>query len=347
MQLTMGRSTHDHQISLAAPARQAPTKPDPYRQRHRRNPKSQPFDADDLRQRLYLVIMEREAMEEGKKRERIEEEKRAKKAQAGKTHLPSDSSFAARMARSESTAESKGSRLISKPSILRRKASKAVESTPPYHHVPQEAAAQFARTATAHSMRERASVHSLSHSQSQAQDTGINPAQQNRALERALSHRTRGLEERRSSEDSWNRDRRRPISSSSSKAGPRRKSSNHFGNIMEDETLPVRSNVVIIDPPIDEISSEETLVVDPAVAVNEHRVDWTQSDEMCQKRRSSAGTIGRIPLLRKADSLWTLKGKLGGAKAKNVVREKTGEGSTPPSSQPKFSRLGFLMRFKR
>ncbi|KAL9949159.1 hypothetical protein ACHAQF_001232 [Verticillium nonalfalfae] len=73
----------------------------------------------------------------------------------------------------------------------------------------------------------------------------------------------------------------------------------------------------------------------PPHDVNEHRVDWTQSDER-PKTRST-------PLLRKADSIWTLRGRLGSL-SKNARDDK----GTPAGvgESLKSPRAGFFARFK-
>ncbi|KAI2632371.1 hypothetical protein GGR54DRAFT_32143 [Hypoxylon sp. NC1633] len=413
MQFTMGRSANSHQVS--GPARQAAVKPDSYRQGHakqHRQAKSQPFDADDLRRRLYVVIAEQDASKEKRRRERLEEARSKQNGEQGTpiiqlgieatnmaifnpAHTKPEAvepSFSARMVRSKYTeADSLQRGASTKPSDpklgrsmsksiqdkLRRKPSRAgpvpteTESKPlSYHHVPQEAASQFERTATANGMRDNQLVHSLSQSALRFHvegrpsdqielDSSVTPAQQNRALKRAQSHREKLHErnqfqatrlvsdERRSSEES--RHRRR------SSAGKPGKNAG-FGYILEDEalTIPVHP-ATIPNLPIDEVSSEETLVVDPAAA-NEHRVDWTQSDEVYHEK-PKALTGARIPLLRKADSLWTLKGKKSSGERRtrngyvrdgkmSPLREKQEDAPTSPSP-PKFLRLGFLTRFRR
>ncbi|KAM0282574.1 hypothetical protein ACHAQH_002942 [Verticillium albo-atrum] len=72
----------------------------------------------------------------------------------------------------------------------------------------------------------------------------------------------------------------------------------------------------------------------PPHDVNEHRVDWTQSDER-PKTRST-------PLIRKADSIWTLRGRLGSlGKSGRDDKATSIEGESPKS--PK---VGFFARFK-
>ncbi|KAI0843340.1 hypothetical protein F5Y06DRAFT_283890 [Hypoxylon sp. FL0890] len=412
----MARSTDGRQQSSTA--RQAAHKSDTYRQgqtRQHRQAKSQPFDADDLCRRLYIVLAEQEAAKEKEKKRRERQEKRrstqnneldTSTGQSGtnKTGLavpnpattkpgPSETSFAARMARRKISAaellkentdpsrEPKAGRFMSKSvrEKLRRKSSRAEPTltekedainASSYHHVPQEAAAQFERTATGSGMRERNLEHSLSQSavrfntegrrpSDQTEiDSSFTPAQQNHALERAYSHQEQ-LHERTQFRNPWAAADERI----SSEEGPRRHSiiglapvrsrrKSSFGNILEDEPLTIHPTATF-ELPAGEISSEETLAIDPATA-HEHRVDWTQSDEIPEKPKTAA----KIPLLRKADSLWTLKSKIGGL-TKNghghhvrdekmgAIREKQGQEYASSPSPPKFLRLGFLTKFKR
>ncbi|KAL7624330.1 hypothetical protein AAE478_005892 [Parahypoxylon ruwenzoriense] len=418
----MGRSMDDQR----APGRgkQTTTKPEPFIQsytKHNRHSKSQPFDADDLRRRLYIVMAEQ------KKRERLEEEARSARSreqdtpssrpETGKidtaatqpgTTKPkaSDTSFAARMARGKATAadllseesgtnspEAKIGRPMSKSiqDRLRRKSSpgvmpavsavdnplKAIPSSSTYCYVPQEAAAQFERTTTANSMREKNVAHSLSktalrfHAEGRPLDrieldASVTPAQHYAALKRAQSHREvvhgrnrfqdpRPVPDQRSgssAEESRLQTLYRRYSLPGRRVPGRSERKGSTGSAVENipensELLPV---AVLDPPPIDEVCSEETLVVDPAMVINDHRVDWTQSDETCEKPKTL-----KIPLLKKADSIWTLKGRFGNlAKSSHnkqeekmaVIREKQELGSTSPPST-KFRRLGFLARLRR
>ncbi|KAI0009317.1 hypothetical protein F4779DRAFT_379579 [Xylariaceae sp. FL0662B] len=394
----MSRAVDHRQAS--GPIKQGAAKPDTHRHSHtrqQRHAKSQPFDADDLRRRLNVVIAEQE-LQEKKRKERLEAQARAAQEKHGSVttqhktaEIEADrTSFAARMAKDKrvtasslsrattnksSEAEAKQSKTKSIQNKLRRKSSRGVESTmehteklTPYHHVPQEAAAQFERTATAFSVRDRSLVHSLSqaalnfHMEGRPFDraeleSSTTPAQQQRALRRAQSHReklrernqfqqTHLPEERSSSEENPCLLRQ---ATSGGKAHGRSERQSSFGNILEDEVLAVRPPAVH-DLPTDQISSEETLVVDPATA-HEHRVDWTQSDEVYEKPKRT-----KSPLLRKADSIWTLKARFGNftkqhshnhhRDEKTVVREKGAAAFAPPLP-PKSHKLGFLARFKR
>ncbi|KAI1780460.1 hypothetical protein F4818DRAFT_6057 [Hypoxylon cercidicola] len=408
MQFTIGRSTHGHHTS--GQAKQVAAKPDSHKQiytKQNRYGKSQPFDPDDLRQRLYVVIAEQEASKEKQRRERQEAsrsrqneglETSTNQPETGKvdTAAPNlattkpegaETSFAARMARSKDQgtgfpsketaaqpSEAKIGRSMSKsihdklrrrPSIMEPATTESTVRAPTYHYVPQEAASQFARTATSSGMLDKHLVHSLSQSALKFHiegrisdqielDSSTTPAQQNRALKKAQSYREKLHErnqfqhprmvadERGSSEEGRHLHNHRQSVSGLARKPSRRK--NSFGNIPEDETL----RAVAADSPINELASEETLVVDPAAA-NEHRVDWTQSDESCEKPRAA-----KNPLLRKADSIWTLKGRFGNftknSQARDdkrfPVREKHMDGSTPPSP-PKSHKTSFFARLRR
>ncbi|KAI2611491.1 uncharacterized protein GGS25DRAFT_519799 [Hypoxylon fragiforme] len=269
-----------------------------------------------------------------------------------------------------STSQSIQDRIRRRPLRAEPMSTESTVNASSYHHVPQVAATQFATTTTGNGMRECNSVHSLSQAALKFRidgtppdridlDSGVSSAQTN-ALRRVHSHRENSYENSQfqysrfmSNDRGGSKENRRQLRPSSSIVLGRRKSGrkSSFGNILEDEVSNIHP-IAAMDPPIDEIASEETLVVDPAT-VNEHRVDWTQSDEVYEKPKSTA----RIPLLRKADSLWTLKGRLGSLtknghdrdEKTSAVREKQEAGSPSASSRssPKFLRFGFLTRFKR
>lgn len=69
------------------------------------------------------------------------------------------------------------------------------------------------------------------------------------------------------------------------------------------------------------------------VAAHEHRVDWTQSDEAPQRHRPLLS-----PLLRKADSIWTLRGRLG---SKGSSHDKS-DLSHITEESPKSPKAGFF-----
>jgi hypothetical protein len=100
-------------------------------------------------------------------------------------------------------------------------------------------------------------------------------------------------------------------------------------------------------------SSEETLV--NAATALEHRIDWTQSDEMMPHEKKG---LKLSPLLRKTSSILTLKGKLGHLRRNSSDKEnklsivtiledcdeeaeaEADDGSTPMSPNSGSSRTG-------
>ncbi|KAI5864275.1 hypothetical protein GGS23DRAFT_491455 [Durotheca rogersii] len=421
IQLAMNYHHTDDQRASGL-GRQAAAKPVPFKQSYSkqgRHAKPQPFDADDLRRRLYVVMAEQN------RRDRLQEEERStpKREQAAPSNRPgtkktdtaapnpaiahpeaSEASFSARIGKSRipvpsslsketraRSSEPKLGRPASKPTQnqLRRKPSSspsATESTvsptenltripspsaAAYHHVPQQAAAQFERTATANGMRERNVVHSLSqaalrfHAEGRPLefaelDAGLTPAQQNSALRRARSYREK-IHERNQFQDP------RPVSDERSGSfveearaqngrrrysmpvKPERKGGGGGGIGFIPENYEVPPVASLGPAPVDEIRLEETQVVDPPIITRDHRVDWSQSDEPGEKPKTM-----KVPLLKRVDSIWTLKGKLGhlgkgGSKPDEkmpTVREKQELGPTSPSSS-KFPKLGFFSRFRR
>ncbi|KAI1210654.1 uncharacterized protein F4807DRAFT_459494 [Annulohypoxylon truncatum] len=476
----MGRPTDARQQS-GSNRQSVVAKQDPYRQnlakQHRH--KSQPFDPDDLRRRLYIVIAEQEAAKEKRKRrERLAEAGSAStQSKDNDTPIsrpastkpgPNESSFTARVTRRKSMAsdpapppkesgtqppEPKTGRSMSKSiqDKLRRKSimkaeqqpsTSTVENTAPaqtqtqtqtqasvptYHHVPRSAAAQFERTTTANSMRERNLAHSISQACLKHKDRASPDPTQQQQHQQQQQSRAAALE-RAPSNSHINREKPhfqnpfqngRPASSSSrseqqqlEEVAPHfrrhsvigltqvkaRRRSSAIGNIAEDETMQTFTvgmgmgmHPAPAEMPVDEISSEETLAgvpVDAATAA-EHRVDWTQSDEAQAAQAAAYGKTramsSRIPLLKKADSLWTLKGRLGGGggggggRNNSIATTGTGAGTGGKgvqsgldkmggvfrgekgqqqhqqhqeeggfaSTTPKFLRFGFLTKFKR
>lgn len=91
--------------------------------------------------------------------------------------------------------------------------------------------------------------------------------------------------------------------------------------------------------------------------INEHRVDWTQHDETIDFHGEAKV---RSPKLKKADSIWTLRGRLGSLGRHHYEKEKDGrsedmisikksrsDGDTLTACSVKSPRNGFFSRFKR
>ncbi|EMR71905.1 hypothetical protein UCREL1_1029 [Eutypa lata UCREL1] len=146
-----------------------------------RTAKSQPFDADDLRRRLYVVLAEQESSRQQKRYARMEEV--AARARAERNNNNNNNSAAAK-GREEEGEEGEGegeSELVEvkRASVASHDAAGDenanfnktsswrtdlnTTTTAPYRHVPQVAASQFVRTTTAEAV-DRRRLHALSYS---------------------------------------------------------------------------------------------------------------------------------------------------------------------------------------
>ncbi|KAI1825715.1 hypothetical protein F4861DRAFT_537737 [Xylaria intraflava] len=342
------------------------------RQSQRPPSKSQPFDPDDLCRRLHVVIAEREA-----------QNKRRQRGHAIREHHPYLEGFATTTttrttwALSETTAHAeRPSKPKSKPSLqerLRHKAFSVTSSAPTadtnggaaYRHVPDQAAAQFSRTTTATSVQNDSEVHGLSVSalrfysegvsstHHEAIETSITPGKQRNLLQRARSQRERQRGRNQFQDPSADGDggvsRRRSI-----RSGP---GANSEMTIVEDLGVSALADLHLhaytnqgrrAGDDGEMLSSEETLI--DAATANEHRVDWTQQDEMPPQEKRG---VRLHPLLRKTTSILTLNGKLGKNSGKNKLRVVTiredadadeqgdveaDDGSTPVSPGSRSSR---------
>ncbi|RWA06879.1 hypothetical protein EKO27_g8220 [Xylaria grammica] len=399
MQITMA---YANEISLGFPPSLKSTAGGPpridvakqqFRKQQRPHPKSQPFDPEDLRRRLYVVIAEREAQNEKRQRQRVDALP-AKWAQERDTqHLYIDrlATTNAAWAGQDTTAPVRRSVSISKSKTqsplqdkLRRSSSErsstAAETNecPKYRHIPEQAAAQFSRTTTSGSMQsDKSVVHSLSRAalrfyaegassaDRSAIESSITPGKQRKILQRARSQQDR----------QHTRNQFQDHKVAGEEAAPWRRSSKSGPGAGEKTILEEVDGVSALadlhlhaythhsessDNNKELHSSEETLV-DTATA-NEHRIDWSQSDEMLPHERRG------VKLLRKTTSILTLKGKLGhlrkDSKENNKLRIVTiqedcdeqaeadaDDGSTPMSPNSGTSgrspRLGIWGRLKR
>lgn len=148
-----------------------------------RTAKSQPFDADDLRRRLYVVLAEQESSRQQKRYARMEEV--AARARAERNNNNNNNSAAAK-GREEEGEEGEGEGEGESELVEVKRASVAshdaagdenanfnktsswrtdlnTTTTAPYRHVPQVAASQFVRTTTAEAV-DRRRLHALSYS---------------------------------------------------------------------------------------------------------------------------------------------------------------------------------------
>ncbi|KAI1745325.1 hypothetical protein F4680DRAFT_442803 [Xylaria scruposa] len=340
--------TYSSEMSLSMPPILKGTAPgigkQHYRRQQRQHPKSQPFDPEDLRRRLYVVIAEREAQNEKRQRQRVDAMP-AKWAQVERErdmqHLYIES-LASKNTTWPAPDMTAPTRRLGPQPKLRSQASlhnklrcrtsffgpsEATDAdmdtdTSPttYRHIPEQAAAQFSRTTTSAGMQsDKSLVHSLSKAalrfyvegassaDRQAIDSSITPGKQ-----RSILQRTRAQHERQHGRNQFQdvqiaRDEsvpwRRP-----SKSG----STGGEATIVEEECISALADLHLhtyreqgsVDDPR---FSNDDMIIDASTA-NEHRVDWSQSDELLPHEKKGAKLP---PLLRKTGSILTLKGKLG------------------------------------
>ncbi|KAG5928196.1 hypothetical protein E4U42_001136 [Claviceps africana] len=240
-----------------------------------------------------------------------------------------------------------------------------------YRHIPKVAASQFASTTMAESTSEKASIHVLSRQAIRFHLDGPNanlavrrlndsdaPCEKNRAMKRAQSMR-----ERQYKRNPIDKTRLPATSELDMALYPTKPCHMHQDDLKCDNTVDVESgdsrrmsagsmmgrleprHVEAFDQTAASLSPEKPdLVGHP----KQQRVDWTQSDET-----RIASTVVQ-PLhtrseLRKAESKWKLRGRLGSFGRHN----KEYKPPTPPEeagaldAPPKSPITGFLSRFKR
>ncbi|KAK0386414.1 hypothetical protein NLU13_6251 [Sarocladium strictum] len=244
------------------------------------------------------------------------------------------------------------------------------DATDLYQHVPQVAATQFARTTSSEPTSDRSLVHKLSrkamkfHMESPNALAGLKdsaaPDQQARTFHRVRSEREKTysrnqfqhtaaiLEASGDVDDRHNREaiyrhtfdthfhtkhslsaegdeNAHPRLSMSSTKGYQR------GGARESTELPTVAYPVLTQ---DGAEHDEA-----AVRMEDHRVDWTQSDE-----KSSALLF---PALRKSDSRWTLRGRLSFHRTSKSEKDLLTSEDRAPSPALRSPRSSFFARFKR
>lgn len=242
-----------------------------------------------------------------------------------------------------------------------------------YRHIPQVAASQFARTTTVESPTERLQVHKLSKKAMKFHMQGPNanpeictagpdasPFEQARALRRAQSMRERQYERNQfhhmpalaTTAEVDEKQARLPhrhtfethfkvkgMDLDDTKDTRRRSTGSILGRT---EPPPVGSFEIPAGLiPVERRESDE-IVLDPS---EHHRVDWTQSDEARARPMPIATSP---PPLRKHESRWTLRGRLGSF----TKHGKDDKPPTPPDEKasqdsPRSPKAGFFARFKR
>ncbi|KAI0205514.1 hypothetical protein F4808DRAFT_236512 [Astrocystis sublimbata] len=394
MQVTLAH--YSGEMSLTAPSllKGSTLIPDVPRQqykKHNRPPRSQPFDPEDLRRRLYVVIAEREAQSERRPWQPVDALP-AKWAQVEKEH-DAQHMYIERLASAASTSARRPEaqpKLRSQPSLRNKARNRRsffgssepavaeVDTDPPhntYRHIPDQAAAQFSRTTTSSGMHgDIPIVHGLSRAalrfyvegasaaDRQAIESSITPAKQRDLLQRAHAQHERQHGRNQFQDPHMtmgdNALMRQP---SKLRRGAKEPTSAEEGAISTLADLHLhkyRDHGDVDDHHLHmSFSNEETMAVDAAKA-NEHRVDWSQSDQMLPNEKKGAKLT---PLLRKTGSILTLKGKLSrknhsekhqaqSNKLKIITIQEHGgdehadadadDGSTPSSSGSGSSRTG-------
>ncbi|KAM7208619.1 hypothetical protein V8F20_001042 [Naviculisporaceae sp. PSN 640] len=343
--------------------------PDGRSSKHPRRPKPLPeghFDPDELCRRLYLVLADQKAHAERNERKRRTRAEATDPASSTNINNLNGKPSSDRR-REDPTNQSQDGRrpesypIGSQPSKtattsadliteLRRTRSSAKHISSKqvvtetndheYHHVPKEAAKQFARTTTVDVMqhKERESlVHQLSkralrfHKQGGRASTDAvtaapselnralrqNQSQRDKILDRNQFQRTRILEEAAHLDHERVKESNRPHTFEREIArivpDSQKNRRNSTGNTELFDRAPGgsgehnRKSLVLMDPllDVDEDSTPEEYPQGRVLA-HEHRVDWSQSDESKGKPK-----LLLSPLLKKADSLWGLRGRLG------------------------------------
>ncbi|KAK5998011.1 hypothetical protein PT974_00380 [Cladobotryum mycophilum] len=332
-----------------------------------------PFDPEELTRRLYVVQAEQKAFAERKRRARaaVEAERESRQAaharaqRAQQHHLP--------RGRPPEPAEKPRREPPSKPSP----GASEDESPTSYRHVPQVAASQFARTTTVESPTDKHLVHKLSrqalkfHMESPntmaATSAGTSPFEQTKALKRAQSFRERQYERNQFQHTQTLAATAEVDENLLSRSLPRNTFQDYFKpkGLEQDEGRNVRRKstgdmlnkiAAALEPPVDLMPGHSPIDTQPTldhceVVVNpdEHRVDWTQSDEIVNQPKPAATHHH----LRKAESKWALKTRLGsfskhkGDKLASPIEEKEKESSPVVESPKSPTKLGFFARFRR
>ncbi|KAL7933488.1 hypothetical protein V8C35DRAFT_56517 [Trichoderma chlorosporum] len=262
------------------------------------------------------------------------------------------------------------------------------EDTPPsnYRHIPQVAASQFARTTTTETVTEKHLVHKLSRQAVKFHMQGPNamvssdlaPSEQNKALRRVQSMRERQYE-RNQFQHTHTLTTTTEVDEKLAAAAPhtfqeylRSRSPDPLDVANKEMRRRSVGAILGMMAPPDAESAErsmssfenqsDTLPANP----DEHRVDWTQSDEavtLLQQRQQQQqshqqpqqpppqkSTAGQN-VLRKAESKWALRTRLGsfskkGDKLSSPTEDKDTEPLTETPKSPTKTG-GLFARFKR
>ncbi len=235
-----------------------------------------------------------------------------------------------------------------------------------YRHVPKEAAKQFARTTTVDSMQSSGLVHKFSKQALKLHLNGVkanrNPAGESKSSSAGKQHGTSQRREQSGKENVIDRmlevaneiddERRREaeekqrhrhtfegeLSRLRERAHETHNAErrNSTGDLL-DKTDGNANRRSLNPEQLMDIMEDMTPPGEPdATQAHEHRVDWTQSDETRHRPR-----LLLSPLLRKADSIWTLRGRLGSKGSQDRV-----ESPQDRESPIKSPKSGFFAKFQ-
>jgi len=303
---------------------------------------SQPVNAAELTKRLHAVLAEQKAHSERKRRAREDNERRSRtllgSKRKSKYAMPATIE---QIGKVDSSEQKQTQPAVSSPEhrlkisnsnkVGGQSSGEDQKPSSSYHHVPQVAASQFALTTTVDSLSGNGPIHRLSKAAMKFHLDGLNasremraacptapPCEQTKALRRAQSMRERQydrnqvhdplpttLEVARGSCELPERNafqghlRLKQVRDDVKSA--RRKST---GSIVgRSEAYPVDDFEL---PGILFSSTRPAIAGDP----DEHRVDWSQSDEAMAIKTVKVPHPPR-PELRKPETKWTLRGRLG------------------------------------
>lgn len=238
-----------------------------------------------------------------------------------------------------------------------------------YHHIPQVAASQFTLTTTVEPPAEKGPVHKLSKLAMKFHLEGPNasrevretnpaapPCEQTKALRRAQSMRERQYERNHVHEPlpttfeadggagslphrhTFHTRLRAAVNSDEVKDARRRSTGSILGRNEAPPVEPFELVGALLS------STKSAVIGDP----DEHRVDWTQRDEEMAARAIDFPQPSQ-PELRKHESRWTLRGRLGsfGRHSKDDKPPSPIDEKSPQDLSPKSPISGFFSRFKR
>jgi hypothetical protein len=256
-----------------------------------------------------------------------------------------------------------------------------------YHHVPQEAARQFTRTTTVDGMLSNPTTGSGALNKMALKHQHTGRVQTDSVLTTALESTRRARDRRIIPEEVSSSDEethtppeyRHTFQGELLRAAlPPDQRRNSTGDILQrtarasSDEQPRRS-MVLVESLAEALAEDVIVSSSPPHArlplspseVDEHRVDWTQSDEIYGSPKSEAQQAqapavalpktrtGLGPLLRKADSIWMMKGRKGSTGVKTEgggdlekIRSESPSKSDRSPKSPKSGGGGFFAKFK-